>query len=272
MNKTFYSALADYHMHTPLCGHAEGEPIEYARQAVELGLTEIGFSEHCPLDHSYDTLRMKVQDLPDYLSRIETARKAFPELTIRLGIEAEYVSKGMDDLEKFLDQADWDYVLGSVHYLNDWGFDWPEAVTRWNETRDVFAQWELYFALWKKAAQPKLFDSMAHPDLVKKFGFIPKQSCDNLFEDALRVVADLGIAIEINTAGLRKPVKEIYPSARFLQTAFRLGIPISLGSDAHAPAEVGMNFSEAVKLAKSCGYQEYVRFEKRKRKIYRLPK
>jgi len=267
----FYGALADYHMHTPLCLHAEGEPVEYARQADELGLAEIGFSEHCPMPSHFDTLRMKSGDLTSYLAKIEEARKAFPSLKIRLGIEAEFAEGEEDHVKRFLDRASWDYVLGSVHYIREWNFDAPEAVSRWKESRDLFGQWKLYFDLWKKAARTGFYDSLSHPDLVKKFGFIPSERCDELFRDALAVVAEKGPAVEINTAGLRKPVKEIYPSGNFLRIAKNFDIPISLGSDAHAPGEVGMNFREAVALARACGYTQYARFNQRKRTLHPLP-
>ena len=269
--KKFYGALADYHMHTPLCLHAEGEPVAYAKRADELGLAEIGFSEHCPMPPHFDALRMKEGDLPDYLARIEEARKAFPRLAIRLGIEAEYAEGEEEHVKRFLDRAPWDYVLGSVHYIREWNFDAPEAVARWRETRDLFGQWKLYFELWKKAARTGFYDCLSHPDLVKKFGFIPFGHCDELFRDALAVVAEKGIAIEINTAGLRKPVKEIYPGENFLRIARDFDIPITLGSDAHAPREVGMNFREAVLLARSCGYTRSAHFRQRKRTLHPLP-
>ncbi|MDD2709537.1 MAG: PHP-associated domain-containing protein [Verrucomicrobiae bacterium] len=105
---------------------------------------------------------------------------------------------------------------------------------------------------------------------MKKFGTIPREDCRPLFREALAVAAKMGVAVEINTAGLRKPVKEIYPSAAFLRIARELGVPISFGSDAHAPAEVGSGFREAVDLARACGYREYARFEKRRRTLWSL--
>ena len=270
-DQAFYGMLADYHMHTPLCLHADGEPVEYAKRAVELGLTEIGFSEHCPIPASFDRLRMRREDLPIYQAKVNAARRAFPQLTIRFGIEAEYVEEEEKSIQHFLDSADWDYILGSVHYIRHWNFDAPEAVSKWKETRDLLSQWKLYFELWKQAARTRLYDSLAHPDLVKKFGFIPSESCNDLFQDALQVVAEDGLAIEINTAGLRKPVQEIYPSKSFLRIARGLDIPISLGSDAHSPSEVGMNFREAINLARECGYTHYIRFHQRQRTLHPLP-
>jgi histidinol-phosphatase (PHP family) len=271
IDRAFYAQLADIHMHTHLCGHAKGEPVDYACRAVELGLAEIGISEHCPMPANYDQLRLAEERFPDYLAMVEAARKAFPKLRIKLGVEAEYCRGQEEYVRRFLGRADWDYVLGSVHYLGMWCLDDPKEIPTWKKIQDLFATWKEYFQLWKAAARTGLYDSLAHPDLVKKFGFFPKEPCEELFEDALRVVAEKGICIEINTAGLRKPVKEIYPSEAFLQIAGRLEIPITLGSDSHAPIEVGAGFREAVRLARDCGYTQYARFEKRKRTMWPLP-
>ncbi len=269
-DKNFYAALSDIHMHTHLCRHAKGEPVDSARRAVELGLAEIGISEHCPMPSRFDQLRMQEKDFGRYLEMVEAARRAFPNLRILLGVEAEYIAGQEDEIRRFLGRANWDYVIGSVHYIGDWNFDAPEAVAVWKKA-DLLEQWRLYFELWKKAAATGLYDTLGHPDLVKKFGFVPRTPCEDLFRDALAEVARRGLAIEINTAGLRKPVKEIYPSATFLRIAREMNIPITLGSDAHAPGEVGMNFREAVALARACGYTEFARFSKRQRTLHPLP-
>ena len=270
-DRAFYGQLADLHMHTHLCAHAEGEPKDYAKRAVALGLGELGISEHAPMPSGYDALRLAEDRLPDYLAMVEAARRVAPQLPIRLGVEAEYCRGQEDYVRRFLARADWDYVIGSVHYLEMWNFDDPKEIPAWRAIRDLFGTWRDYFSLWKEAARTKLYDTLGHPDLVKKFGFFPKEPCEALFEDALRTVAEAGCCLEINTAGLRKPVKEIYPSSAFLRIARRLDIPITFGSDAHAPHEVGAGFREAVALARECGYAEYARFEKRKRMMRPLP-
>lgn len=270
-SQAFYRKLADYHLHTPLCNHADGEPADYARRATELGFREIGFSEHCTMPPHFDRLRMVADDLDRYLASVEQARKACPDLTIRLGIEAEYVPGEVDHVRQFLARHSWDYVLGSVHYLDDWNFDAPEAAERWRTTANLHDEWKRYFGTWKQAARCGLFDILAHPDLVKKFGFVPRENCEDLFEDALAAVAKAGLVIEVSTAGLRKPVKEIYPSAAFLRIARRLNVPITLGSDAHAPSEVGANFHDAVALARASGYTHYLRFHQRQRTSHALP-
>lgn len=267
----FHGKLADLHSHTRLCGHAEGEPRDLARRAKDLGLGVLGISEHCPMPSGFDRLRLAEERLSDYLAMVEDARKAFPTLPIRLGVEAEYCPGTTDYVRRFLEKADWDHVIGSVHYLGKWNFDDPKEIPAWEALPDLRATWQAYFDLWKEAARTRLYDTLGHPDLVKKFGFVPEGSCEAMFEDALRSVAEAGCCVEINTAGLRKPVKEIYPSAAFLKIARRMEIPITFGSDAHAPSEIGANFREAVALARACGYTDYARFEKRKRTMWPLP-
>ena len=115
-----------------------------------------------------------------------------------------------------------------------------------------------------------LLDSLAHPDLPKKFGFRPTTYFTDVFESALTVVADSETAIEVSTAGLRKPCREIYPSVEFLKIAHRLGVPVTLGSDAHLPQEVGQDFDKAVKLLRKCGYKQICRFTQRKCELVRL--
>jgi histidinol-phosphatase (PHP family) len=161
----------------------------------------------------------------------------------------------------------WDFFLGSVHYLGEFNVD--ATAEDWR-TEDVDARWREYFDVWTQAARSRLFDSLAHPDLPKKFNFRPKADFTNVYEDALRAVADSGIAIEVSTAGLRKPCKEIYPSEQFLRIAHRFNIPITLGSDAHVPQDVGADFGKAVALARTCGYSKIARFTMRKRDLVKL--
>jgi histidinol-phosphatase (PHP family) len=158
----------------------------------------------------------------------------------------------------------WDFFLGSVHYIGDWPVDL--SAKNW-EGRDVEATWREYFELWKQAARSRLFDSLAHPDLPKKFNLKPKTNFSNVYEAALLAAADAEVAIEVSTAGLRKPCREIYPSEEFLLIARRLNVPVSLGSDAHLPQEVGQDFDKAITLLRKCGYDEICQFTQRKRRL-----
>ena len=254
----------DYHMHTPLCRHATGEPVDYARRAVELGLAEIGFSDHSPMPRDdFDDWRMRDGQLDEYVAKVQLAQKEFPQLKIRLALEVDYLPGHEDWIRRLATRHPWDYFIGSVHYVSDaWDIDNPAKLSEWKK-RDAFEVWKIYFERLTLAAESKLFDIIGHCDLPKKFGFRPAQDCTPLYEKFLHAAAANGCAIELNTAGLRKDCKEIYPSRDLLQIAFHKNVPITFGSDAHAPGEVGLNFAEAIALARSVGYTETLRFRQR---------
>ena len=256
---------ADYHMHTPLCKHAEGAPVAYARQALELGLPEIGFSDHSPLPRYHDDWRMLNEEFPRYVSWVEEARQQVPELPIRLGLEVDYFENGLDWIAELGGRAPWDYLIGSVHYLGDWAMDDPSQVHRFRG-RPVEEIWERYWLLFGQAARTGLFDIMAHPDLVKKFGHRPAGDLRRYYEPAIQAVVDAGVAIEINTAGLFKEVAEMYPAREFLEMASLAQVPLVISSDAHAPEHVGREFSAAADLARDCGFSRLSRFHERKRR------
>ena len=262
--------LPDYHMHTPLCNHATGDPRDYVLHAIKLGLSDIGFSDHNPMPAGFDTLRMRYEQVDEYVSMIREVQREFHHFPILLGMECDYAHGTVEYVSDMLKQHDFDYVIGSVHYLDKWGFDAPETIEEWTRQKDIYSIWKKYFELWAEACATGIFDIMAHPDLVKKFGFIPKQTCDDLFRKALESAVKAKVIIEINTAGLRKPVQEIYPSLAFLRIARELKLPICFGSDAHAPGEVGMSFREGVALARQVGYVEAVRLQSGKWTAYKI--
>ena len=260
------SLPADYHMHTPLCRHARGEPVDYARRAVALGLTEIGFSDHSPMPRDdFDNWRMFDSQLDEYVAKVRLAQKEFPQLSIKLALEVDYLPGHEDWIRQLAARHPWDYFIGSVHYISEtFDIDNPAKLSEWKQ-RDAFEVWTAYFDRLTLAAESKLFDIIGHADLPKKFGIRPAQDCTPLYEKFLDAVAKADIAIELNTAGLRKECQEIYPSRDLLKLAFARHIPITFGSDAHAPEEVGMCFVDAMEFARSVGYMETVRFTQRQR-------
>lgn len=261
----------DYHMHTPLCRHAVGEPVEYARHAVEVGLTEIGFSDHSPmLQDDFDNWRMRNDQLDEYVAKVRLAQKEFPQLTIRLALEVDYMPGQEGWIRDLAARHPWDYFIGSVHYVSDsWDIDNPAKLSEWKK-RDAFEVWQVYFERLALAAESGLFEIIGHCDLPKKFGIRPTQDCTPLYRHFLAAAARAGCAIELNTAGLRKDCREIYPERKLLQLAYESRVPITFGSDAHAPAEVGMDFAAALELARGVGYTESCRFNQRKREPVRL--
>lgn len=257
--------VVDYHMHTPLCGHAAGEPREYAVRALEAGLSEIGFSDHAPLVAYQDpTIAMRRDQLPQYHQMIEDVGQQFAsKLTIKIALEADFIVGYENQTREMLAGYPYDYVIGSVHFIGDWGFDNPHQLTLW-DGKNIDEIYRQYYKLLRLSAQTKLFDIMGHVDLVKKFGHRPKSDMTTEIMVTAEVFKSAGVAVEINTAGLRKPVHEMYPSLEALRIYCQQGVPLTFGSDAHDPKDVGAAFDQAAQLALAAGYTEYVTFKQRK--------
>ena len=265
------SLPADYHMHTPLCRHAVGEPTELAAHAVRLGFTEIGFSDHNPMPRDdWDDWRMFRTDLDDYVAKVEQARREHPQLTIKLALEMDFIPGQEAWVRELAARHPWDYIIGAVHYVSEsWDLDNPKRISEW-KTRDPFEVWTAYFERLTMAAESGLFEIIAHADLCKKFCFYPKEDCTPLFAKFMAAAKKHDVAMELNTAGLRKDCKEIYPSPQIVRMAAEAGVPITFASDAHAPGEVGANFTEAIALARSVGYTHWCRFTGRQREMVKL--
>lgn len=252
--------LIDYHMHTELTDGA-GRPVDYARVALTRGLVEIGFSEHAPLPGDVPTdWTLRLSEVDTYVGWVRDAQREFPQLTIKLALEIDYIPGCENWVRELARMHPWDYFLGSVHWIGDWPVD--RSASDWKDV-DIDDRWRAYFRLWTAAAQSGLYDALAHPDLPKKFGFRPTTDFTRVYDDALRVVAAAGLPVEVSTAGLRKPCREIYPAPEFLRIARRLNVPVTLGSDAHLPDDVGRDFDQAVTLLRACGYDRICRFSRR---------
>ncbi len=258
----------DYHMHTPLCGHAVGEPEEYAKHAIAMGLSEIGFSDHAPLVSHEDTrYTMNKKQLPLYHQMVERVQAKYKKsaLTIKLGIEADFIPGFEAQTGEILSGYPYDFVIGSVHFIDRWAFDDPDPSqkVKWKD-KDIDTVYRDYYRLLRLSAESGLYDIMGHVDLVKKFGHRPAADLSGEVEETARVFKKSGVTVEINTSGLRKPVKEIYPSLDVLKIYRKSGVPVTFSSDSHDPGDVGRDYDKAAALAKEAGYSEYQVFKKRK--------
>lgn len=256
--------LPDYHIHTARCGHAGGEMYQYVEQAMKLGLREIGFADHIPMywleENERDpSLAMPPERLPEYVAEVEKLRSYYRGITIKLGLEVDFIPGYEGEARRVLDAYPFDYVLGSVHYIDGWGFDNPACIEEY-QNHDIDELYRRYFQLVQQAARSGLFNVMAHPDLIKKFGYRPKGDLRGLYAETAGVFAESGVCIEINTAGLRAPVEEIYPALEFLHACQKHGVPVTAGSDAHAPEQVGRGFDLARSLLVRAGYTGVVLF------------
>jgi len=263
--------LPDYHIHTPLCHHARGTTAEYRAAGRALGIPEMIFTDHAPTDDDYDLKhRMRLHQFDDYCSMVRQVQ-TMGSPAVLFGVEADYYSGCENFLRQWLPAGSFDFVLGSVHFIDSWGFDNPEARHIWDSV-DVTATWRSYFELIARLADTRLFDAVAHLDLPKKFNYRPpERDLREMAAPALDRIAAAGMGIELNTAGLRKPVGEIYPSQELLAWARERDIPICFGSDAHAPEEVGYGFAEALQWARQAGYTHYFRIQQRRKRILPLP-
>ncbi|GAA5494284.1 histidinol-phosphatase [Rubritalea halochordaticola] len=263
---------ADYHTHTPLCQHAEGEPEAFVDAAIAAGVTEYGISDHAPfIPEPFDDWRMLDEQFPLYLQWIERARThAGERLTVRAGMECDWITGCEEWTRELRNRYEWDYLIGSVHYLEDkWDFDNPKWLGKWADT-DVGLVWEQYWNTYIQMADSGLFDILGHPDLIKKFGFRPDGDLSRFYEPVIDAIATSGSAIELNTAGWHKPCAEQYPHSEFLELARDAGIDLVISSDAHHPSEIARDFDKAIALAKAAGYEQTVLFDKGSRKYEAL--
>ncbi|HBV99013.1 MAG: histidinol phosphatase [Peptococcaceae bacterium BICA1-7] len=266
--------IPDYHIHTGRCGHASGGMRQYADEAVNKGLGEIGFSDHIPMywlpsDSRDPGLAMAEEQFPGYVAEVLGLKSEFSSLSIRLGVEVDYIPGRETAIKPFLLGCPFDYVIGSVHYIDGWGFDNPALLEEFGR-QNIDEIYEKYFDLLCAAASSRLFDIIAHPDLIKKFGHRPAAPPLELYRRAAVAMAGAGVCVEVNTAGLRVPAEEIYPSLDFLRICRLEGVPASTGSDAHAPGLVGAGFSQAADLLREAGYREVAVFKGRTRNMIKI--
>ncbi len=255
--------LCDHHTHTHLCGHAAGEPVDYARAAREAGLSALGVADHNPMPGAFDDWRMRLDDLPRYIDMVEAAREAVAPFPVRLGLEVDYLEGGEAWVEELAGRADWDYFIGSVHYIAP---GWDVDNERWKarlRAAPADSVWQTYYRLVEKSIRSELFDIIGHVDLPKKFGHAPPDSLETLFMPCVEAAVECGVAFEINTSGWHKDCHEQYPSGILLRHLSEAGVQIAIGSDAHDPRHVARDFSRAVGLAREAGFRHIVSFEKR---------
>jgi histidinol-phosphatase (PHP family) len=254
----------DYHIHSRLCRHGDGEIYQYVESAIQKGLTEIGFSEHIPVPDLDDpTGRMVIDDWEVYVRDVFAAKETYPEITIRFAIEADYLPGHQPFIEQFLRSYPFDYVIGSVHFIDDWDFS-NMALRRRLEEFGAAALYRRYYKLIAEAAASGVYDIIGHFDLPKRLGVDMPESLTDVRDRALSAVQEHHLTMEVNTSGLRK-AREIYPAPEILAKAFALGIPITLGSDAHRPDDVAADFEETIVRLKRIGYSVCTGFEQRKR-------
>ena len=270
--------LTDYHLHLRPDGHgASAEQYftpenaeRYRAVASERGIAELGVSEHV---YRFEQV-LEVWQHPFWVSYAHDDLDAYcsfvrEQTDLRLGIEADFVPGAEDRMANLLQARDFDYVIGSVHFIRE-GAVHMDDYSVWDSGRSVEEIWRRYFETIGEAARSGLFDVLAHPDLVKVWGSerpLPEGDLRRYYELAIDGIAESGIAVEVSTAGLRKRVGELYPATAFLEMCLEAGAPIALSSDAHVPEDVGADYDRALELLGSLGVGELSVFEHRERRL-----
>lgn len=273
--------LTDYHLHLrpddPDAGAGEyytpTNADRYRAAASERGIAELGVSEHVyrfaqALEiwrHPFWE-RYAHDDLDEYCGFVRE------RTDLRLGIETDFVPGGEDRTANLLEARDFDYVVGSVHFIREGAVDMDDY-SAWTSGRSVEEIWRRYFQTIGEAAASGLFDVLAHPDLVKYWSParperpLPEGDLRRYYELAIEGIAESGIAVEVSTAGLRKRAGEIYPAPAFLEMCLQAGAPVALSSDAHRPEDVGADYDQALELLERLGVSELCVFDRRVRRL-----
>ncbi|MGB5911577.1 MAG: histidinol-phosphatase HisJ [Promethearchaeia archaeon] len=278
----------DWHTHNSFCRHAIGSLEEYVKKAIKLDLNLIGLSDHFPYEFlkgiegiPYEEYAMKLDEIEDYLSTGEALQGMFKNrIEIKIAFELDYIEHQDASYKRYLDKyfERLDYILGSVHILQGKGHFFAFDDNRFLKNYELYESingiyLDYYFTLQKMIISPEFdFDIISHFDLPKKFNKKPEnpELIDEQVIKILELVKRKDLTIEINTGGLRKQIKEQYPSVKIIKKMYELDIPILLGSDAHHPDELGFNFNKIIKLIKGIGYDQLAYFEKRKRSFIEI--
>jgi histidinol-phosphatase (PHP family) len=256
--------IVDYHMHLrnerDEIDHTVAAVERFVEVAAQRGVDEIGFSEHVYYFRRtrslwtvpYQTERC-VYDLDDYCDAVvEAKRRGLP---VKLGLEVDYVQGREEETRELLEPYPWDYLIGSVHFIDGYGVDGPPPLV---EAVGVEEAWRRYESTLTAAAASGLFDTLAHPDLVKMFGTTLEWPWRDL------IPALDGVCLEVSSAGLHKRHGRLYPEPKLLAAAHEAGVPITLASDAHAPQNVGRDLDRAIAHAHAAGYETLTVFAGRR--------
>jgi len=272
--------LTDYHLHLRPDGHdasvadyhTEANAERYRAAAGERGIAELGVSEHV---YRF-TQALEVWRHPFWESFAHDDIDAYcafvrEHTDLRLGIEADFVPDAEDRLASLLDVREFDYVVGSVHFIRDGAVDMDDYSV-WDSGRGVEEIWRRYFETVAESARSGLFDIVSHPDLVKYWGpahprRIPGGDLRRYYEPTVEAFAEADVAVEVSTAGLRKPAGELYPARPFLEMCVEANVPVALSSDAHRPEDVGAGYERALELLAAVGVGELSVFEGRARRL-----
>lgn len=257
--------LINYHIHTPLCNHATGDFEDYVTSAISENIKEMGFSDHAPIPLPMrEGITMDPGEVEMYIETVLGLQKKYKsEIDIKLGFEVDYPLFDTFDKKYFTDNRI-DYLIGSCHFLNGWSFDHPDYIEGY-EKNDINDIYQNYYEEIFQLVNSGLFNIVGHFDIIKKFGHRANKNFEDIIKKISATVIDKNMAIEINTSGLLKPVKEIYPSENIIKIFYDMDVPITLGADVHSPDLISFELANTLNLVKKIGYKKISGFSKRKR-------
>jgi len=259
--------MIDYHNHTKLCKHAEGEVYQYVEKAISLGITEMAFTDHMPLPNGFDIAhRMSENEMEIYINWVNQVQSRYSEIKILLGIETDYYEGFEKYTEKFLNSYNFDLVTMSIHFLKNWpksswvfNYDFPDR-----SIKDIYTE---YLNTLIKGINTGLYDIVGHLDIIKTPEHPMIQLVPDLVSEVLKTIKKNNMILEINSSGFRKKVGEPYPSIDMFDIINEFCVPLCVGSDSHSPQQVGFMFDDIYNSLKLKGIENLTHFEKRKRII-----
>lgn len=285
--------MGDYHVHLhehgpyrgagpPLGEYPPGHIEAYVEQAAQRGLNEVGFTEHLyrcvesepvlghfwenePMqDLAADTAKMVTEDrtlsIEAYVEAVLAAKDR--GLPVKLGLEVDFFPESIDGVLELLEPYPWDFLIGAVHWVGGWSVDYGVSAYEFAR-RGLRKAYEDYFELETQLAASGVVDALAHVDVVKRYGHVLSETPTDLYAPVVEAAAASGTAVEVSSAGLHKPVGELYPAPTFLEMFNAAGVPITLASDAHVPEECGRDVATVVEAARAAGYVEHLVFHQR---------
>ncbi len=242
----------------------------YVERAIELGFSEIGFADHMPVMPE-PQFCMDWDDLPIYVDRVHALQDRYSgRIDIRLGCEMDIAPGREEEIRSIVERYDFDYVIGSVHYLDGWPFDQEKhkGVFENGDLRDIY---DLFFETVIRAARTGLYDIAGHIDNIKRMGYVLAGDLTPYFKRTARVLKEMDVAFELNTSGYDSAAGEAYPSPAFLHILHVTGVPVTLGSDSHNPEQVGRHFDRAYSVLREAGYDTVAFFKGRRRSMHDIP-
>ncbi len=263
--------MIDMHTHHERCGHAKGSIVDYLDAGTKKGLRVMGISDHAPLfaepeDHPQPGIQMARSHFDGYLDEAQEHKERFGgRLDVRIGVEADFIPGTEELYERALSDSRIDYIIGSVHAFGDYHVFRPRT---WRGVAGAETLYKHYYSAIRAAARSGLFDVLGHIDALKALGPEVDGALDSIVDETLEVIADAGVAVEVNTSGIRK-CGEPFPSPAIVRRLHAAGVSLTYGSDCHRPDEVAYGWPEVRSMLRDIGVDSLVTFEKRRPK--RIP-